>query len=302
MTHKTGVLASPQLHTCFIVTGDAMTKDHKPEQLHDMWKNARPDDLDFSVPGENKTVPLDQKLAEEFRELKRNSSKNLVQMALLAYGVRKTNKNQSDDYTKQFHEWYSQFNMDKIFGSKSNFTKYAKAGEVIVRHKEGLGRETSQLPLSISVLYAMHDMTDDELALCLEDHYTRSSVTITENAQFTRPKSPQPVINPYATAASISKWLKNWRNPPVPSTDTRRVEFITIKADATVFEFDKGEGLSMGKTTVDQLKRIQEKIVAALKDEDVHVLMNSKLLDIEKRFEKNKKAAMDAASKQSKVA
>ena len=107
-----------------------MAKETKPDQLHEMWKNARvPDDINFNVPGENK-VSLDRTLAEEFRELKRNASKNLVQMALLAQGVRATNKNQSGDYTKQFHEWYAEFNMEKLFGSKSNFTRYAQVGEV----------------------------------------------------------------------------------------------------------------------------------------------------------------------------
>ena len=125
-----------------------MAKEGKSYELHDMWKNARvPDDLDLTIPGENR-IPLDQKLAEEFRDLKRNASKNVVQMALLGQGVRMSSKNQSGDYTKQFHEWYAKFNMDKIFGSKSNFTKYAQAGEVLVRHKAKLGREISQLPPS----------------------------------------------------------------------------------------------------------------------------------------------------------
>ena len=123
-----------------------MAKERKPDQLNDMWKNARvPDDIDFNVPGENK-IPLDRTLAEEFRDLKRNASKNLVQMALLAQGVRATNKNQSGDYTKQFHEWYAEFNMEKLFGGKSNFTRYAQVGEVIAKQKAKLRREISQLP------------------------------------------------------------------------------------------------------------------------------------------------------------
>jgi hypothetical protein len=275
-----------------------MAKETKPDQLHEMWKNARvPDDINFNVPGENK-VSLDRTLAEEFRELKRNASKNLVQMALLAQGVRATNENQSGDYTKQFHEWYAEYNMEKLFGSKSNFTRYAQVGEVIVKQKANLGREISQLPLSVNALYAIHDMTDDEVSLCLEDHYTRSSITVIDKSQFVKKsKKPQPVINPNATAASITSWLNKWRKPTVPSTDKRRLEFITIKADATVYDFDKSEGSFAGRTTVDQLKAIQEKIVALLKGEDAHVLVVSKLSDIAKGHEKRKQAAMDAASK-----
>jgi hypothetical protein len=280
----------------------AMAKKSKSYQLHDMWKDARaPDDIDFAIPGANTTIPLDKKLAEEFRDLKRNASKNVVQMALLAQGVRRTNKNQSGEYTKQFHEWYAEFNMEKLFGSKSNFTKYAQAGEVIVKHKAELGREMSQLPLTVSALYAIHDMTDEEVSLCLEDHYTRSSITVTDKSQFKRQsKTPQPVINPNATAGSITSWLHKWRNPPVPSTDKRRLEFITIKADATIYDFDRTEGSFAGQTTVDQLKAIQEKIVALLKGEDAHVLMVSKLLDIANGHEKRREAAMNATSKKKK--
>ena len=52
-----------------------------------------------------------------------------------------------------------------------------------------------------------------------------------------------------------------------------------------------------GQTTVEQLKAIQEKIVALLKGEDTHVLIVSKLSDIAKGREKRKPGAMDAASK-----
>jgi len=52
-----------------------------------------------------------------------------------------------------------------------------------------------------------------------------------------------------------------------------------------------------GQTTVEQLRAIQEKIVALLKGEDAHVLIVSKLTDIAKGHEKRKQAAMDAASK-----
>ena len=132
----------------------------------------------------------------------------------------------------------------------------------------------------------------------LEDHYTRTSIIETDLSQYKKKsKRPEPIIDPHATAASITSWLNKWRNPPVPSKDKRRVEFITIKADASLFDFDKGDGSFTGKTTVDQLKALEEKIVALVKAEEAHVLMLSKLPDIAKRYEKSKLSAMDAASK-----
>jgi hypothetical protein len=60
---------------------------------------------------------------------------------------------------------------------------------------------------------------------------------------------------------------------------------------------DKSNGSFAGKTTVDQLRAIHEKIIAVLKGEDAHVLIVSKLSDIAKGHEKRKQAAVDAISK-----
>jgi hypothetical protein len=155
-----------------------------------------------------------------------------------------------------------------------------------------LGWETRRLRQSNS------NHSRDGIELCLEDHYTRSSITVTDKSQFKRQsKTPQPVINPNATAGSITGWLHKWRNPPVPSTDKRRLEFITIKADATVYDFDKIEGSFTGKTTVEQLKEILDKVAAALQAQDDHIRIVSKLSEIDEGHKKRKQAAMDAASK-----
>ncbi len=76
--------------------------------------------------------------------------------------------------------------------------------EVIRRHQEQRDREILQLPLSVNALYAIHDITDEEVALCLEDPYTRSSISVTDKSQFGKLKEPQLVIHPHATGGSIT--------------------------------------------------------------------------------------------------
>jgi hypothetical protein len=49
------------------------------------------------------------------------------------------------------------------------------------------------VPLSVSALYAIHDMTDEEVSPCLEDHSTRSSLTVTDKIQFPK-KSKKPAL------------------------------------------------------------------------------------------------------------
>jgi len=141
------------------------------------------------------------------------------------------------------------------------------------------------------------------VAVCLKDHYTRSSITITDKSQYEKKsKRPQPVIHPNATAASIANWLRHWRSPSVPPTDKRRLEFITIKADASLFDFDKSDGSFAGKTTLEQLREIERRIVATIKGEDAHVRIVSKLLDIEKGHERRKHSAIEPATKRKKKA
>jgi hypothetical protein len=252
--------------------------------------------LILEIPGSNRTQ-LTGGLADEFRSLGKKAKRNLIEMALLAAGVRENHKNASGGYNKAFHDWYSKNRMDEVFGTKSNFSKYASAGTAIVRHNTVLGGSIDQLPLSISALYVLHDMSDEEAKLCMEDHFARKDASVTDKAQFKRKaKKPQLVINPAATAGSINSWLKKWRNPPVPVTDTRRLGYITIKADLSVYDFDVS-GSFAGKTSVEQLEAIEKKVRDALVGEAEHVLVESKLHDIKTTQKKRHDAAVDAAAK-----
>ena len=70
----------------------------------------------------------------------------------------------------------------------------------------------NKLPTTRDALYEIAFLQPEELRLCLENRYTRSSVTQPE-AEWKRPTKPQPVINPGASAGSIRSWRKNWREP-----------------------------------------------------------------------------------------
>ncbi len=258
--------------------------------------NANKDELILDIPGGNRTK-LTPDLANEFRDLGRKAKRNLVEMALLAQGVSKSNKNASGTYTKDFHTWYKNNKMDEVFGTLSNFSKYASAGAAIVRHQDKFNGSVDQLPMTITALYAIHDMNDDEVKLALKDHYTRKDVSVVDPKEYkTKGKKPQPVINPAATAASINSWLKRWRHPPVLKTEVRKLPFLTIRADATVYAY-AGDGSFKGHTTVDQLEKIEKEITEILAKNSVHVLWESKLDDIKSNVDKKKDAAIRAGAK-----
>jgi hypothetical protein len=275
-----------------------MAKKQQPYTVHDMWKNGdKTEDFDFKVPGSNEVGNLktpSQQLAEKFRDLKVHASKNLVAMAILAHATREENLDLKKNYKKEFHEWYNKYNMDKVFGTKSNFSKYADAGSVITHIKDKIKDKLHQLPIKISALVAISTMDEDEIKRALEDHYIKDPKDHTVIK--TKSKKPQPVINPEATTSSILSWLKNWRNPPVPNTEKRRLPFITIYADGSIYDFDK-EGNFSGKTTVEDLEKISKQIEKIIGDNNIHARIESKCSDIKNNHTKRKQRALDAASK-----
>lgn len=266
------------------------------ETESEMARTVRNDADTIIIPGGN-SIALGPDLANQFEELQRDRARSVVQMAVLAHAVREANKNQSGEPTKEFRNWYKNFNMEKVFGSRSNFSKHASAGAVILKHKAVLARDLTQLPLRIQALYEIHDLTDEELSLCLENTFTRDSNTVTDKNQFKSPKKPKPVINPNATSKSIRTWKENWRNPPVPKTDKRTISFITITADASIYDFNKNTAAPTGKTTLEQLRRIEVAVANALAGQDSHVRMKSEIDAISDGIARRRKKVEDALSK-----
>jgi hypothetical protein len=270
-------------------------KAKAPVPTHEMWsKGTDPDEL--IIPGGNQAT-LSTALAEQFQSLSRKSREALIAMCLLANAVRTANKDQSGNYNKSFHEWYSKHNMDKVFGSKSNFSRYADAGVVVAKHKAVLGKELSQLPLSVAALCEIHDMTDEEIELCWNDTYKRATLLAPKEEWTTKSKTKkEPVINAHATAASIKSWKKAWRSPPVEKADKRNLPFITIFADYSIYDIDK-HGTLNGNTTIEDLEKINSSIKTILAGKDSQVRFESKMDSIKDSQQKRIEAARIASEK-----
>lgn len=277
-----------------------MARKTKTYVEHDIWKNPEIDEIVFEIPGENITGNLkhpDQKLAEAFQGYKRRSTENLVSMALLANATRIANITIDGDYTKEFNVWYTKYNMEKIFGKRSNFSKYADAGFVLNYFKDKLKKQIDILPLNISALGAVKKFTEEEVKLAIEDHWIKDPK---KNYEIRRKdKRPSPVINPEATKTSILTWLDKWRNPPVLSTEKRRLPFFTVKAHGSVYDFDS-TGTFKGTTTIADLERIDKKIQNAIKGEEAHILYNSSFTYIKEGQEKRRLKILDSKASKSK--
>lgn len=263
------------------------------------------DNLINELPGDNIILALGDELTNRFREYNKQASENRIKIALLASKVKVKHTNQSNKFETgkktPFYSWFESNNLNRVFGSTSNFSKYASVGDLLIKHKKILGRDVGQLPQTITALYAISQMNDNEIELCLEDHFTRKNNSISEKKDYDRKyKKPQPVINPHATEASINKWRKDWYNPPIKSTDTRKLSFITIKADSTIFDFNKDDGRHKGKLSIDVLNDIHEKIKTAVDKivkEHINVLLvEDNLPKIQERYEKAKASAEKSAA------
>lgn len=263
------------------------------------------DELLNDLPGDNVISALGDELSNRFITYNKQASQNRIKIALLAAKVKQKHSNQSNKFetgkTTPFYSWFQNNSLDKVFGSTSNFSKYAAVGDLLLKHKKQLGRDVGQLPSTITALYAISRMNDDEIELCLEDYYTRKNNSISEKKDFDKKyKKPQPVINPHATEASINKWRNDWYNPPQKPTDTRRLSFITIKADNTIYEFNKVDGKHKGKLSIETLNDIHEKIKQAVdnivKSHTDVLLVEDFLPKIQETYEKRKTSAEKVAS------
>lgn len=263
------------------------------------------DELLTELPGDNVVSALGEELSNHFLTYNKQASQNRIKIALLASKVKKKHTNQSDKFetgkTTPFYAWFENHNLGKVFGTTSTFSKYASVGDLLLKHKNHLGRDVGQLPSTITALYAISKMSDDEIELCLEDHYTRKGSFIQDKKDYDRKyKKPTPVINPHATEASINKWRQDWFTPPVKPTDTRRLSFFSIKADTTVFDFNKDTGKHKGKLSIDMLASLHDKIKAAVdeivKEHTEVLLVEDNLPKIQERYEKAKTSAEKAAA------
>ena len=224
-------------------------------------------------------VPLDVKLKETFQRLFRAVKRNTIAIA----------KQADRKYDNDFEVWWGAQELEQIFGSRGNWTKWYRAGEAIEKVHTQFEKYANKLPSTRDALYEIALLQPDELRLCLENRYTRSSVTQPE-AEWQRPKRLQPVINPGATASSIRSWRKNWRKPRQPRTDKRTLPFITIQIHCSLYDFDKS-GQPTGVIAPGQAVEINQKIIDLLKPLDAFVRIDSKLEHLLGGYDKRRIAA-----------
>jgi hypothetical protein len=235
-------------------------------------------------------VPLDAGLKEQFQELFKTVKRNTIELAKEAFQIHSEHYLRTErKYDKDFEVWWKTNGLDNVFGGRGNWTKWYRAGEAIEKVRAQFEQYANKLPTTRDSLYEIALLQPDELRLCLENKYTRTSVTQPE-AEWKRPKRPQPVINPAATASLIRSWRKNWRAPRQPRADKRTLPFIKIHIHRSLYDFDKS-GQPTGVIAPGQVVEINQKIIDLLKPLDAFVRIVSELEHLLEGYDKRRVAA-----------
>jgi hypothetical protein len=241
-------------------------------------------------------IALNRELVEEFKGYQKSIRENTVSMAQKAFQIRSQYLSADGrKYDEAFETWWSTHNLDAVFGMRANFTKWASAGEAF--EKARIEEHSERMPTTLTALYEVSHLTPDEVKLCLQDRYTRNSLTESPKGN----KKPTPLIHPEATAAEIRNWRTRWRSPKPKSTEKRRLLFGAIKVHGSLYDFDE-KGKQGGNLTPEKLKEISDTLNRAMMPFDEYVLLETKLDALleghRRRHEKaEEKAKRDAAGK-----
>ena len=254
------------------------------------------------------TIPLNKELADQLIGLNNKIRSSLIELATIAAKIRNQHLDASGKkYDAEFHGFWKAHSMEKNFGSLSNFTKYANAGDAIELVKAQFDKYEKRLPTTMSALYEFSLLTTEEMELCLEDTFTRTEVT-SDRSKWKQAKKPKPLITPSTTAGAIKSWRTNWRNPKAPVTDKRRLKIAEIKVHGSLYDFKGGKHTGiLSIETMAQISEALKKAVEQFPEAVIRIDLEDEKLKqgYEKRLnaevEKHTKSVSDAKKKTEKT-
>jgi hypothetical protein len=261
--------------------------------------------LRYSIPGDN-SVALTDALANTIRKHFANDRENRFQLFLLAAGIRKRYMKRKgakkEEYEDEFRDWYASKDLDKLFGTLPNLTKYGAAGEVIAHTasiKDG-EKYLSQLPTSIRALYAAHMLMQRDkrvFEVCLKVHPTRKSVD--DPPIEWGVKGDLPLIHPYATSEEIDAFIERWFNShqPAQSSQVNKKEMVLLAklyVSKDLFRFEKKSGKHLGKVKIEEVEELLGELQSKLPKGKAFAVEDD-ITKIKDKYYKTKRRSSSAA-------
>lgn len=223
---------------------------------------------DYRMPGGNR-ITVSSHLADEIKKRFAADRENRFQLFLLAAGLRKKYLNKrTNKYTKEFVSWMKVEQLDELFGSLSNFTKYAAAGDVVAyvaKNTSNPAKYLKRLPLSVGTLYEVSQILKDKngketFKVCLE--FTAKRKSLSEPKYEWSTKLPA-LISPRTSEAVVRNWRREWNDPPPPKqqrSDKRTLPLASIMVSGELFDFDKKTGDKIGCVDLSDVEAFIKKL------------------------------------------
>jgi len=243
---------------------------------------------DYLIPGANEVV-LDDALAKIIRQRFDMDRDNRFERYVLAAGIRNQHLDRkTNTYSAEFIDWYSKHKMEKLFGSRQNFSKYASAGDVINHTSNGgagSGTEHArppeeylkQLPLGLGTLFEICQiltMEPDGKEMFRKCFHMKSKRVQIGESEYDIKSVSTALIRPNVTGDEVRNWRRDWENPPLkkpPRVDKRTMSLATIKVSGDLFEFDtkaNTAGDKIGCLDLEEVETLLEKLKLFFSKED----------------------------------
>lgn len=228
----------------------------------------------LQLPGDN-AVTLSDGLATEIKRCFRKDRETRFRLFLLCHGIRQKYLDISrNDYSKEFHDWFSSSGVAELFGKLPNFTKHAAAGEVVdfvATKTKNPTRYLQQLPTSTRALYEVFQiikLDEEAFHVCL--HFTPTRKKAGDPKHEWKTKGTSPLIHPTASSLDLAAWRKRWERPEkekVQDKYNRNVRLLTISVSEDIFGFD-AVGNKVGVVDLEQVKALLAQIEALFSKEN----------------------------------
>jgi hypothetical protein len=207
-------------------------------------------------------VNLGQELADELAELVSDTRTSVITLAKRASTIRAEYLDSDrGKYDPDFRRFWKSFGMDSRFGTLANFTKYALAGEAVTNVRRATGGSEDRYPTSLRALYELSLLTPEEIALCLENTFSRTEIT-DDRDKWTVPSPARALITPSVTGAAIVAWRKQWRDPQPTVQENSGVLIAEIRFQP---ENDRANSSSATPLTEGQICALIEELTSVAK-------------------------------------
>ena len=240
----------------------------------------------YKLRGDN-SATLSTALVAEIKKRFRSDQDNKFKLYLLSAGIREKYLNKEKNaYSPEFQKWFKDTKVETLFGSLSNFTRYAAAGHVIdyVSTKTSNPKKyLAQLPVSLRSLYEISKilkLDEDVFQVCF--HFTPTRKIIGAPKSEWRTKNTTNLIHPHCSSVTLKSWRERWENPDITTEEDkygRNVNLLSVKVSDEIFKFDD-VGNAVGSVDIDAVQSLLRQI------EDLFSKDNEKQFKLETKFDK----------------